>query len=189
MDVDHIVDELKFSLEHVVSEEELLGAITERLTLLRQSFSSHRSLFTPTHIGFLKGLTAISDQLRSFVELREELAHVETLKDYSDVVGRLVDIKGKLAPFAVCRRVMKEIRALNEKLPTIREQDDVKRQFRIQTRILDLEQSSPRCRRNHAMVIREGQHGPFWGCSRYPFCVEVVQLTPEQKACLGSSRR
>jgi ssDNA-binding Zn-finger/Zn-ribbon topoisomerase 1 len=76
---------------------------------------------------------------------------------------------------------MKEIRELNEKLPTIREQDDANRQFRINTRVLDLEQNPPYCRHNHTMVIRKGRHGYFWGCSRYPFCEEVEQLTREQK--------
>jgi DNA repair exonuclease SbcCD ATPase subunit len=181
MDAENIIDELRFSLEHIISEEELLHVITGRLTVLRQSFSSHRSLFTPSHIEFLKSLAAISDQLRSFIELREELADVGTLEDYAAMVRRLTAIKGGLAPFAVRKRVMKEIRELNEKLPTIREQDDAKRQIRVTRRILDLEQDPPHCRRNHAMVIREGLHGYFWGCGRYPFCKEVAQLTPEQK--------
>ena len=181
MDVDNIIDELRSSAEHIMSEEELLHVITERLTMLRQSFSSHKSLFTPSHIEYLKNLAAISDPLRSFIELKEELADVGTLENYAATVSRLVVIKGRLAPFAVCKRVMKEIRELNEKLPTIREQDDAKRKVRISTRIIDLEQSPPRCRRNHAMVIREGPHDYFWGCSRYPFCEQAAQLTPEQK--------
>src|SRR5712691_1326354 len=77
MDVQNIIDELRFSVEHIVSEEELLHVITERLTALRQSFSSHRSLFTPSHIEFLKSFAGISDQLRSFIELKEELVDLD----------------------------------------------------------------------------------------------------------------
>ncbi len=186
MDVQTVIDELRFSLEHTISEQELLLAINERLRALRESFSSQGSLFTPSHIESLKSMAAISDQLRAFIKLREELLDVGTIEDYTSMVRRLIEIKGRLAPFAVCKRVRKEIRELNEKLPTIREQDDAKRQVRVNTRILDLEQAPPHCRRNHAMVIREGRHGYFWGCSRYPFCEEVVQLTPEQHARLRS---
>jgi hypothetical protein len=181
MDVDNAVEELRFSLENIISEDKLLFLITERLATLRQSFSSHRSLFTPSHIEFLKSLSPIADQLQSFVELREELVDVRTLDDYSAMVGRLTDIKGRLAPFAVCQRVMKEVRELNERLPTIRERDYAKQEIKANTRIIDLEQNAPHCRCNHAMVIREGRHGYFGGCSRYPFCREATQLTPEQR--------
>ncbi|MDP3000637.1 MAG: hypothetical protein Q8N47_24350 [Bryobacterales bacterium] len=180
MDVRKIIDELKVSVEHNTEEEELLHVITARLTALRQSFLSHRSLFTPSDIEFLKSLPAISDPLRLFIELKEELIDVDTLEDYTAMMGRLVEIKGRLPSCAVRKRVMKEIRELNERLPTIRAQDDAMRQVRVNARIVDLEQNPPHCRRNHAMVIREGQHGYFWGCSRYPFCGEVAQLTAEK---------
>jgi hypothetical protein len=181
MDVENILDELRFSLEHTISEEQVLHVITERLTALRRSFPSHRSLFTPRHIEFLKSLAAISDQVRSFIDLREELADVGTCEDYAAMVSRLVEIKDRLAPFAVCKRVRKEIRELNERLPTIREQDEATRQIRVNRRIIDLEQNAPLCRRRHAMAIREGRYGYFWGCSRYPFCEEVARLTHDQE--------
>jgi hypothetical protein len=82
MDLQRITEELKFSLKHPILERELEHAITERLTSLRQSFSSHRSLFTPEHIAFLKNPATVSAQLRSFMEVRDELAEVNTLEDY-----------------------------------------------------------------------------------------------------------
>lgn len=186
MDLQRITQELRFSLEHIISEEELNHAIIERLTSLRQSFSSHRSLFTPEHIEFLKNLAAISGQLQSFIEMKDELADVDTLEDYEVIVNRLVDIKRRLGPCAVRVRVMKEIRELNEKLPAIREQDGAKRQIRVNTRIADLEQNAPHCLHHHAMAIRNGRYGHFWGCSQYPFCQRVAQLAPEQKNRLFS---
>jgi hypothetical protein len=133
-DVETIIAELKFSLEHVIQEEELHRVITGRLKALRLTFPTHRSLFTPSHIGFLKSLAAVPDQLQSFIELKEELIDVDTIEDYEAIVGRLVEIKGKPAPFAVCKRVTKEIRELNEKLPTIWEQDAAKWQVLVNTR-------------------------------------------------------
>ena len=73
MEVRRVIDDLRFSVEHITAEEELLQVITDQLTALRQSFSSHRPLFTPGDIEFLKTLTGISDYLRAFVELKKEL--------------------------------------------------------------------------------------------------------------------
>ena len=120
MEVRQVIDDLRFSLEHITAEDELLGVIADRLTALRQSFSSHRSLFTPTDIEFLKALTGISDHLRTFIELKEELLNVGSLKEYKDIVSRLTHTKGALACFPVAKRVAKEIRELNERLLAIK---------------------------------------------------------------------
>jgi len=184
LEVRQAIDDLRSSLEHMTAEDRLLGIITDRLTSLRQLFPSHRSLFASSDIEFLKSLTAVSDHLRAFIVLREELTDVDSLKEYTDMVGRLASAKSGLACFPVARRVAKEMRELSERLPVIREQDQAHRQFRLRARILDLQQNPHRCRRNHPMVIREGQRGHYWGCSRYPFCYETAQLTSEQNDLL-----
>lgn len=186
MHVRQVIDDLRSALEHVTAEDELFGVIADQLTALRQSFPLHRSLFTPSDIEFLKSLGVISDHLRAFIELKEELLSVGSLKDYEDILSRLTRAKNVLACFPVARRVAKEIRALNERLPAIRERDNAQRQFRLSARILDLEQTPRRCPRNHPMVIREGTHSHFWGCSRYPFCPATAQLTPEENDLLTS---
>jgi hypothetical protein len=186
MEVRQTIDELRSSLERVIAEDELLGVIGDRLTHLRRLFPSHRSFFTPSDIEFLKGLSVISDHLRAFIELKEELLNVDSLKEYEDIVLRLTHAKTALACFPVVRRVAKEIRALNERLPAIREHDEAQRRFRLNARIVDLEKNPRPCRRNHPMVIREGTHGHFWGCSRYPFCCATAQLTPEENGLLAS---
>ncbi|HWC99432.1 MAG TPA: topoisomerase DNA-binding C4 zinc finger domain-containing protein [Candidatus Sulfopaludibacter sp.] len=187
MDVRQVIDDLRSSLEHITAEDELLGVIADRLTALRRSYPSHRSSFTPSDIEFLKSLGGISDHLRAFIELKEELASVNSLKEYEDMVSRLTRAKDSLACFPVARRIAKEIRGLNERLPAIREQDEGQRQFRLNARILDLQRNPRLCRCHHPMVIRKGTHGHFWGCSRYPFCSATAQLTPEENALLTSS--
>jgi len=186
MEIRQVIDDLRSSLEHVTPEDELLGVIADRLTSLRQSFPSQPVPFTPSDIDFLKSLSVISDHLRAFIELKEELLSVGSLKEYEDIASRLTHAKGGLACFPVARRVAKEIRALNERLPAIRVQDEAQRQFRLNGRILDLEQNPRRCPRSHPMVIREGTHGHFWGCSRYPFCSAMAQLTHEENDLLTS---
>lgn len=186
VDVEKIIDELRFSLEHDASEEKVLGAIDESLTALRQSFRFHKSIFTPNHICFLRSLAGVSGQLRTFIELKEELADVGTLEDYADMVSRLSGIRCRLRPFAVYRRVMRELRGLNEKLPTIRQQNDGKWRVQVNARIIDLERKHARCQRNHAMVISKGPYDYYWGCSRYPFCGDATRLTAEERRQLDS---
>jgi hypothetical protein len=186
MQVRQAIDDLRSSLEHMTAEDELLGVIASQLTALRQSYPSHRSSFTPRDIEFLKSLAVISDHLRAFIELKEELARVSSLKEYEDMVSRLIRAKDSLASFPVAKRIAKEIRELNERLPAIREQEDAQRQFRHNDRILDLQQNPRRCPRHHPMVIKEGTHGYFWGCSRYPFCSATAQLSPAENDLLTS---
>jgi hypothetical protein len=186
MDVQRTIDELKSSLEHSVAEEELLETITGKLATLRKAYLTDRQSFTGDHLAFLKSLAPVSDHLRAFVEIKEELADVRGLKHYGFLMNRLADLKGALASFAVGKRVGKEIRELNEKLPDIRQQDEADEQSRLSARIIDLEQSERRCSHNHIMVIREGRYGYFWGCSRFPNCEQTKQLTSEEKGKLFS---
>lgn len=186
MEVREAIVDLRSSLGHIIAEDELLGLIADRLTALRQCYPSHRSLFTPSDIEFLKSLGAISDHLRRFIELKEELISVSSLKEYEEIVSRLTHAKDALAGFPVARRVAKEIRGLNERLLAIRQQDEAQLEFRLNARIVDLQQNPRQCPRRHPMVIREGTRGHFWGCSRYPFCCATAQLTPKEHDFLNS---
>jgi hypothetical protein len=185
MEVRQAIDDLHASLERVTVEDELLGIITDRVAVLRQSYPAHRASFTARDIEFLKSLDGVSGQLRSFIETKEELASVNSVKEYEDLVCRLTRAEGSLASFPVTRRIAKEIRALHEKLPVIREHDETNHQFRLSAQVFDLEQKSRRCHRRHPMVIRRGTHGHFWGCSQYPFCCETAQLTREERERLS----
>jgi hypothetical protein len=189
VEIPKLIDDLRASLKHITGEEELLRFIADGLAALRQLFPSHRSLFAPSDIEFLKSLTVISGQLRAFIEIKEELLNVGSLEEYREIVSRLIHVKDALAGLPVTKRVAKEIRELNERLPTIRDQDEANRKFRLTARIVDLERNPCHCSRNHPMVIRGGRHGYFWGCSRYPFCEETAPLTAEQNDLLMSSRR
>jgi len=51
-----------------------------------------------------------------------------------------------------------------------------------------LEQRAKRCSQQHEMLLREGPHGAFWGCSQFPVCREKVQLTAEERKVLARDR-
>ncbi len=186
MEVRQAIDDLRSSLDLIIVEDELLRIIDVRLPALRRSFQSHRSAFTPNDIEFLKSLNGISAALRAFIDLREELPTVTFLKEYEDMLSRLTRVKGSLASFPVGKRIAKEIRGLHERLPAIREQDKAQRQSRLDARVRELEQHPRRCPRDHPMVIREGTHGHFWGCSRYPSCSATAQLSPLESDLLAN---
>ncbi len=178
MEVRQAIHDLRFSLEHTLAEEELVGVIAERLPALRKAYPSSRSSFAPDDIEFLKSLGAIWDRLRDFIELKEELASVSDLNEYVELDRRLTQALGPLAHYPVGRRVAKELRGLKERLPAIREQHQARQQDRRNLRIHDF---PPRqCPRRHPMVVREGSHGYFWGCTSYPFCSATEQLTQEE---------
>jgi hypothetical protein len=184
MEVRQAIEELRHSLEHVTSEQDLLQAISGGLGGLRQAYPSNKSAFTSGDIAFLKNLNGILGQLQGFVELNEELRDVASLEEYEDAIGRLSHIKAALQDLPVVRRVAKEIRELNERLPGIQDQHRLNRDFRLNGRIGDLERDSRRCARRHPMVIRKGARDYFWGCSRYPFCRETAELTAAQRGAL-----
>lgn len=186
MDIQGTIDELKFFLEHSIAEEELLEAITSKLKMFREQYSLDKDSFTKDHIDFLKSLSPLSTYLCSFISLKEELIYVNSLKHYTFLTNQLVDIKNALHPFPIQKRVSKEIRELNERLPQIRQEDEIKQQSRLNARIIDLEQNPPRCPRKHTMVIREGRYGYFWGCSSYPTCQHTDVLNPDEKDKLYS---
>jgi hypothetical protein len=186
MDVRQVIDDLRSSLGHMTAEDQLLDFIDSSLSALRECYPACRSLFSANDIEFLKELILISNHLRAFMDLKEELVSVNSLKEYEEIIGRLGRVKSALANWPVAKRVAREIRELNERLPAIREQDEAQRRFRLGARISDLEQSPRRCRRGHPMVIRHGSNGYFWGCSRYPLCSANAQLTSEENDLLKS---
>jgi hypothetical protein len=79
------------------------------------------------------------------------------------------------------------LRRLYRSAPSLFTDDDIEflRKFAREVRITELELSPRRCRRNHAMEIREGPLGPFWGCGAYPFCHHVAPLTERERLYLA----
>lgn len=170
MNVQDTVDELKQSLDSTVSEEKLLDTLNSRLAVLREDYPSNKHLFTQEHIGFLRQLNVLSEQLRLFIELKEDLSDVEDVQTYTRLMKQLTALEKRFGGLAVCRRVSKEIRELNEKLPHIQHQKRIKDNAKITGRIYELERNSKLCPKGHKMLVRKSKNGYFWGCSKYPVC-------------------
>lgn len=187
MQVQELIEELRASLSRMTAEDELAGVINAGLANLRESFRADRSQFTPEDIAFLKSLGAVSEQLRAFVDVREELeVDIGSVEEYEELLRRLRALKDGLAGFAVARRVGVTMRELLARLPSVLERDASRqefRQFRAQFRVLDSRKGmARRCPSGHSMVLREGSDGLFWGCSRWPECEATAPLSLDERA-------
>lgn len=186
IDVPRVIAAVKDALGNTVAEESLLETIEEKLKLLREAYLSNKHLFTPEDVRFLKDLGGrIRKQLLSFIELKEELSNVDSIEEYLSLERRLVGVKTELQGLAVCQRVSKEIRGLHERLPQIKEQNEINRQSKISARIREIEGNAPRCRKGHLMVVREKEGSYFWGCSKYPSHTETKPLSAKEEEYLG----
>jgi hypothetical protein len=177
MDVRHAIGELRGLLEQTIREEDLLLGIQKGLPALREAFPTQRDLFAPGDIEFLQSLKPISGHLQAFIALREKLAKSASVEEYEPALKELAPIKEALVRFPVGKRVTAEIRQLHEKLQPGR-----------CARIDKLNQRPPQCKHGHAMMVREGRRGYFWGCSNYPFCEETAELSAQQKDYLSAAR-
>jgi len=126
------------------------------------------------------------EALSSFLELQEELPEADSVGQYVLVMRQLVRIKEALRDSPACTKVRTAIRALQERLPQVREKDHHARAIRVNTRIAELEGRAPRCPRGHSMVVRHGpNHGLFWGCTHFPLCHHSKRLATEQRSRKG----
>jgi hypothetical protein len=164
-------------LEQTILEEDLLLGIQNGLPALREAFPAQRDLFAPADIEFLQSLKPISGHLQAFIALREKLAKAVPVEECEPALKQLTHIKEALVRFPVGKRVTAEIRQLHEKLHPGR-----------CARIDKLNQRPPLCKHGHAMMVREGRRGYFWGCSNYPFCEETAELSAQQKGYLSPAR-
>ncbi|HLJ46651.1 MAG TPA: hypothetical protein VKU01_11620 [Bryobacteraceae bacterium] len=188
MDIRKAIDDLRFSLEHITAEEQLLQTISEQLIILRQSFGTYRRQFTLADIDFLRSLSPIAESLQSFIGLREELEAVDSLHEHAELVGRLKRIRNVLGDLPLSRKINKELRELNDKRDRLFESDQARRNFRLDSRVTELNLGNRGCKHNHPMAIRKGALGFFWGCTHYPFCQETARLSQAQIQFLGDVR-
>jgi len=186
INVSEVIDELKYLLDHCVAEETLSAKLGDKLTILRQAYLADKTAFVPDHISFLKNLSEnISEQLVLFVELKEELPNIYSVEEYLDVRARLASVRTELNGLAVAQRVGKEIQELDERLPSLKEQEETRLQSKLIGRIYDLERNAPHCSRGHVMVVRKSQGSHFWACSKYPMHEETRSMSPQEKAYLS----
>ena len=118
MEVRQTIDDLRYSVEHITAENELWGIIVDRLTALRQVFTSQRRVFTPGDIEFLQSLTGVSDHLRAFAHrVKTHVAAIARLAGTTKRRARmypLVRVNPDHAEFHIARKAQRTTH--NEKM-------------------------------------------------------------------------
>lgn len=187
--VTQIAADLQAILASCPNEHEVLQALEEKLQNLRGLYRSHRSEFTAEIIGFLKALAPVEQALREFIDGLQDKGWVHTRDDAEDLASRFHDVADRLSNHFVRKRVEKEIRELVEKAKSLPLASAVEADAERRRRVARLEEEAPNCRRcNCKMVLRESQHGYFWGCSTFPECFAKRWLSKKEAALLSNDR-
>ena len=164
----------------IVSEHNLRQRLQDDLTLLHEYRQSRPQHFNPSRDQHCQKLTDLQNFLEEFIEVQEDMQIIVSRDDYDDAMERLDALARALSGRAVEKRVARERRQLQTQLPRLRQAEA----SRVKNQV---EKAAPKCRKGHAMNLRQAEHGWFWGCSRYPKCSAIKQLTNEQETALRLS--
>ncbi len=183
--VNEVVAELRALLKSCPKEQELLESIEDALQRLRAVYRCRKDDFTPEVLTFLKGMSPVADALREFVDVLQGMEDVRTCDDAEELAAQLHQVAEQLGDYTVRKRVEKEIRELVEQAKVLPSAETVRSDAELRRKILLLERQAQPCRRcNSSMVLRESQHGYFWGCAQFPQCFGKRWFTKEEGALL-----
>ena len=87
MEIRQTIENLRASLEQVLSEDDLIEQVEGQLAALRALHPAHRAEFSAADIEFLKALNSVTDQLRAFIALQEELPDIQSAAEWEPKVG------------------------------------------------------------------------------------------------------
>jgi hypothetical protein len=183
--VSKLIADIHIALEENANERQLLNFIEESLCLLRTIYRESRAEFTDEAILFLKLLTSIQDSLRELIETIEEKDWIRTRDDAQELAARFAELKERLTPHLVSKRAEKELREVvagAEFLPVAAVVASETNFRDLRSQLESRVQPCQKC--GSKMLIREGQHGFFWGCSAFPKCFSRRSMSAEESKCL-----
>ncbi len=126
-------------------------------------------------------LLKIKEYIEKFVDLTEEIQTIIDLDHAQSLLKDLLKIRDNLKDFAVSKRVAKETRSLQQKMPGLQNIENEIKDHQLNSRIVNLQNNGPKCGKGHRLVIREGgANGYFWGCERFPDCFSTRQLSKKE---------
>lgn len=184
-----LLADLHRSLETNANERQLLEFIGECLSSLRAMYRNSRAGFTDEVVAFLKSLTSVQDCLREFVEAMEEKDWVRTRDDAQEIAARFGELAERLSPHLVAKRAEKEFREVAARAQALPFAAVVAGEAEFRHQCSQLERAVQPCQKcGSKMVLRESQHGYFWGCSTFPKCFSRRWLSVEESKCLFPER-
>jgi len=179
------IEDIHTQFKSNANEHQLLILIERSLDSLRSQYRMHKNEFSDDTVHFLKSLSALQESLREFIEAIEEKKWVRTRDDAQELAGQLGELRDKLSPHLVAKRAEKELREIIAKAQSLPFAAVVAGESELQKQRARLERAAKRCNNCGArMVLRESQHGYFWGCSTFPTCFARRWLSPEDSESL-----
>jgi hypothetical protein len=183
--VSELLADLHSALETNANERKLLDFIDECLSLLRTIYRERRAEFTDEAIVFLKSLTSVQDSLRELIEAIEDKDWIRTRDDAQELAARFGELKERLTPHFVAKRAEKEFREVVANAQSLPFAAVVAGEANFRHLCSQLESSMKPCQKcGSKMVLRESQHGYFWGCSTFPKCFSRRWMSAEESKCL-----
>lgn len=180
-----LLAEIHRSLETNANERQLLEFIGERLSSLRAMYRNSRDEFTDEVVAFLKSLASVQDCLREFVEAMEDKDWVRTRDDAHEIAARFGELAERLNPHLVAKKAEKEFREVVARAQSLPFAAVVAGEAEFRHQCSQLERATQPCQKcGSKMVLRESQHGYFWGCSTFPKCFSRRWLSAEESRCL-----
>jgi len=183
--VAEVIADLRVALDSNPNERQLLYFIDQHLLSLRARYREHRNEFTDEIIQFLKSLTPVQAALLQLIEAIEDEEWVRTRDDAEELAARFNELREQLSTHLVAKRADKEIREMIAKAQSLPFAAIVAGEADFQRRTARLQSGVQPCQKcGSKMVLRESQHGYFWGCSTFPTCFGKRWLTTEESESL-----
>lgn len=182
MKLDQKIQDLKRLTYTEVNEKNIIEKGKSIFDDISEQMGNNRSQFSDPQIELIDDLTDIRKVLKRFVEEQADFAHIATREEVDEVVGRLYEVVERVEGLAVEGRVNKEIRELVERKASLPHEAGMKKSSELQSAIRRLSGNSPPCYKcGKIMVLRDSEHGYFWGCSTFPTCFAKKSLTKKER--------
>jgi ssDNA-binding Zn-finger/Zn-ribbon topoisomerase 1 len=190
--LDHktIIRKFEYELNNTISEDSLYKILSEKLKDLE---SSPEYTYNSLSFDDKKTIEKYNEYLKyleTFIDLKDEINNIADFMHYKEVKNDLERLAEIFNGCAVSKRIDKELRELNEKIPDINQKERLIKDSKLNSKIHQLEKRCPKCPRKHNMVIRQGGvDGWFWGCSRFPDCFFTKKLSNKEWDYLFSDKK
>jgi hypothetical protein len=188
MDMQDTVARLKQGIATVADEVKLQDLILCSLQELRAQYRQSSDRFSPDLIAELKRAARLAEAIHEFRDAVDDATDARTRDETMDVAWQLENLRARLWPPVLAKRLDKELRELAERAASLPEAHALKRGAVQRRIVIELESAAPPCTRcGKRVVLRETADGAFWGCSAFPRCFSTRPLKREEWQALESA--
>ena len=181
MDMQDTVARLKQAIATMADEVKLQDLIFCWLQELRTQYRRSSDRFSPDLIAELQRAARLAETIHEFRDAVDDASDVRTRDEAMDVARQLENLRVRLWPPVLAKRLDKELRELAERAASLPEAHTLKRGAAQRQIAMELQSAAPPCTRcGMRVVLRETADGAFWGCSAFPRCFSTRPLRRDE---------